>query len=137
MGDPNPNNNSATDTDTLLPIADLRIAKTDTVEHVVPGTAVRYTLVVTNAGPNMVTDARVQDPGAMAWQGVGWTCVASANSSCLAEGTGPIDTTVNLAPGGTATFTLTGTVAADATGTLDNTATVTPPFGSDGPQPRQ
>ena len=55
--------------------------------------------------------------------------MASAGSRCPAEGTGPIDTTVHLAPGGTVTFTLTGTVTADAMGMLANTATVTPPDG--------
>jgi len=127
--DPLPGNNSVTDTDRLLPLADLRITKTDEVQSVVPGTAVRYTLVVRNAGPSALLSARVQDPASAALTGVRWTCVASAGSSCLAAGTGPIDTTVNLAPGGTATFTLTGIVAVEATGTLTNTATVTPPLG--------
>ncbi len=98
--DPLPGNNSATDTDRLTPLADLSITKTDEVQSVVPGTAVRYTLVVRNAGPSAVISARVQDPASAALTGVRWTCVASAGSSCLAEGTGPIDTTVNLAPGG-------------------------------------
>ena len=116
MLDPLPGNNSATDTDRLTPMADLSITKTDEVQSVVPGTAVRYTLVVRNAGPSAVISARVQDPASAALQGVQWTCVASAGSSCLAEGTGPIDTTVNLAPGGTAIFTLTGIVAAGGHG---------------------
>ena len=60
--------------------------------------------------------------------------MASAGSSCPAEGTGPLDTTVNLAPGGTVTFTLTGTVTADAMGMLANTATVTPPSGVTDPE---
>ena len=125
--DPLQGNNSATDTDRLTPVADLSITKTDGVESVVPGTIIRYTLVVRNAGPSAVIGALVQDPASAALQGVRWTCVASGGSSCLAEGIGPIATTVNLAPGGTVTFTLTGTVAAEATGTLANTATVTAP----------
>jgi uncharacterized repeat protein (TIGR01451 family) len=127
--DPLLGNNITTDTDRLTPIADLSITKTDEVQSVVPGTAVRYTLVVRNAGPSALISALVQDPTSAALTGVRWTCVASAGSSCQAEGTGPIDTTVNLAPGGTATFTLTGTVAVEATGTLTNTATVTPSPG--------
>ena len=79
----------------------------------------------------MVTDAPVQDLGATALQDVGWTCKAEdVGAHCLVEaGTGPLDTTVTLAPGSAVTFTLHGTVAADATGTLDNTATVAPPPG--------
>ena len=98
--DPLPGNNSATDTDLLTPVADLSITKTDEVESVVPGMIIRYTLVVRNAGPSAVIGALVQDPASAALQGVRWTCVASGGSSCLAEGIGPIATTVNLAPGG-------------------------------------
>ena len=98
--DPLPGNNSAIDTDRLTPLADLSITKTDEVQSVVPGTAVRYTLVVRNAGPSTVRNARVQDPASAALRGVRWTCVASAGSSCPAEGSGPLDTTVTLAPGG-------------------------------------
>ena len=87
--DPLLGNNSATDTDRLTPLADLSITKTDEVQSVVPGTAVRYTLVVRNAGPSTVINARVQDPASAALTGVRWTCVASAGSSCPAEGTGP------------------------------------------------
>jgi uncharacterized repeat protein (TIGR01451 family) len=43
--------------------------------------------------------------------------------------------TVNLAVGGTATFTVTGTVQATATGPLVNTATVTVPVGTTDPTP--
>ena len=68
--DPLPGNNSATDTDRLTPLADLRITKTDEVQSVVPGTAVRYTLVVPNAGPSAVIGARVLDPVSAALTGV-------------------------------------------------------------------
>ena len=127
--DPLLGNNSATDTERLTPLADLSITKTDEVASVVPGTLVRYTLVVRNAGPSAVLNARVQDPASAALVGVAWTCVASAGSSCRAKGTGPLATTVHLAVGGTATFTLTGIVVVAAPGTLANTATVTPPSG--------
>ena len=127
--DPLPGNNSATDTDRLTPVADLSITKTDEVPSVMPGTLMRYTLVVRNAGPSAVVGALVQDPASAALAGVQWTCVASAGSSCPAKGTGPLATTVHLAVGGTATFTLTGIVVVAAPGTLANTATVTPPRG--------
>ena len=133
--DPLPGNNSATDTDRLTPVADLSITKTDAVPSVVPGTLMRYTLVVRNAGPSAVVGALVQDPASAALAGVQWTCVASAGSSCRAKGTGPLATTVHLAVGGTATFTLTGIVVVAAPGTLVNTATVTPPTGVTDPVP--
>ena len=49
--DPTPANNTATDTDTLTPQADLQITKTDGKTTVVPGTSDTYTVVVTNVGP--------------------------------------------------------------------------------------
>ena len=50
--DPTPGNNSATDTDTLTPQADLTISKTDGVTSVVPGQSDSYTIVVSNDGPS-------------------------------------------------------------------------------------
>ena len=69
--DPLPGNNSATDTDRLTPVADLSITKTDEVPSVMPGTLMRYTLVVRNAGPSAVVGALVQDPASTALAGVG------------------------------------------------------------------
>jgi len=134
--DPTPGNNSATDTDTANPVADLAITKTDGVTSVVPGTANTYTIVVSNIGPGFVTGATVADTLPATLTGVNWTAVyAGAGSSGAAGGSGNISTTINLAVGGTATFTVTGTVASTATGTLVNTATVTPPVGVTDPTP--
>ena len=59
--DPNPNNNTATDVDTLNPTADLAITKTDGLTTVVPGTAITYTIVATNNGPSIANGATVAD----------------------------------------------------------------------------
>src|SRR5262249_19532138 len=59
--DPDLTNNSATDTDTLTPQADLSVTKTDGVASAVPGTATTYTIVVSNNGPSAVTGASVSD----------------------------------------------------------------------------
>jgi uncharacterized repeat protein (TIGR01451 family) len=64
-----------------------------------------------------------------------WTCSASAGSSCNAAGTGNLNERVDLALGGTASFTITGTVLSSATGLLTNTARVTPPAGVNDPDP--
>ena len=58
---------------------------------------------------------------------VQWTCVASPGGACAASGTGSIEMDVDLAPGGTVTFTISALVASDATGTLESSATVTAP----------
>ena len=127
--DPNPSNNSATDTDMLAPQADLSITKTDGVTTVNPGQALIYTIVATNNGPSAVTGAVVGDTIPATLIGATWTCTASAGSGCPASGSGNINAAVNLIVGGTATFTLNVTVSATASGLISNTATVTGPAG--------
>lgn len=109
--------------------ANLGITITDGVTSVSPGQAVTYTIVVTNAGPNAATGAIVTDSMPAALTGVTWTC-SPALSCGAASGSGNIATTVNLANGGSATFTVHATVAATATGSLTNTATVAAPAGT-------
>jgi uncharacterized repeat protein (TIGR01451 family) len=60
--DPTSGNNTATDTDTLTPEADLQITKTDGVTTAVPGESVTYTVVARNLGPSAVTGATIADP---------------------------------------------------------------------------
>ncbi|HEX4962806.1 MAG TPA: hypothetical protein VF173_18365 [Thermoanaerobaculia bacterium] len=127
--DPVAGNNSATDTDTLTPQADLAITKTDGKTTAVPGGSVTYTITVTNNGPSNASGVTVADsfPGILS--GVTWTCTASAGSHCSASGVGQILDVIDLASGGTAVYTATATISAAATGTLANTATVTAPAG--------
>ncbi len=133
--DPTPANNSATDTDTLTPTADLSITKTDGSATEVPGTAVTYTIVASNAGPSAVTAATVADTMPAALTGVTWTCSASSGAACPASGSGDINASVDLPVGGSATFTVSATISASATGNLVNTATVAAPGGVTDPTP--
>ena len=136
VNDPTPGNNTATNLNPANPTADLSIAKTSSPNPYVPGLPLTYTILVTNNGPSNVTGAAVSDPLPAALGGASftWTCTATAPNSCgSASGSGSIATTVNLVSGGTATFTLTGTVPSDITGQLANTATVTPPSGTTDP----
>ncbi|MEO8264284.1 MAG: hypothetical protein ABI706_02115 [Ilumatobacteraceae bacterium] len=133
--DPTPANNSATDTDALTPSADLSITKTNLVASVVPGTAVSYTIIATNAGPSAVTGATVVDTLPAALTSPAWTCTAAGGGTCTASGTGSISDPVNLPVGATVTYTVTGTAAAAATGTITNTASVTAPPGVTDPVP--
>jgi uncharacterized repeat protein (TIGR01451 family) len=111
------------------PQADLSVTKTDGQTTSVPGQAVTYTIVAGNAGPAAVTGATVSDIPPASIAGVTWTCVASAGSSCPGSGAGPLAASVNLLVNGTVTFTLTGTVAPDAIGSLVNTASIAAPGG--------
>ncbi len=110
-------------------VADLTITKTSSQGPVVPGSIVTYVIVVTNNGPSAVTGAMVTDNLPAVLSDVTWTCAASVDSSCPAAGSGNLNVPVNLLVGGTATFTVTATLSASATGTLLNTAMVSPPPG--------
>ena len=134
--DPSPGNNSATDTDTRSPAANLGITKTDGKTSYQPGETLTYTIVVTNAGPDAVTGASVTDDFPTDLTGVTWTCAASAGSACgSAGGNGDINTTVNLLVSGSATFTATTVASLLATGDITNTASVSPPAGTADPTP--
>ena len=133
-GDPNAANNSATDTDTLTPQANLGITKTDGVTTATPGGSVTYTVTASNAGPSNALGSTVADtfPATLT---CAWTCVGAGGGTCTASGSGNLSDTVNLPSGGSATYTASCAIAANATGTLSNTATVAAPGGVTDPTP--
>jgi uncharacterized repeat protein (TIGR01451 family) len=134
--DPTPGNNSATDTDTVNPVADLSITKTDGVTSAVPGTSTTYTITVGNAGPSPVTGASVADTFPAKIASDSWTATGAGGASGFtAGGSGNIDDSVNLPVGATVTYTVTAQIASSATGSLTNTATVTAPSGVTDPTP--
>jgi len=135
--DPTPANNTATDTDTLTPVADLQITKTDGKTAVVPGTTNSYTIVVTNTGPSAVSGATIVDTFPATFTNVTYTAVATGGATGFAtSGSGNINQSgVNMPVGSTITYTVTGTVSASATGSLSNTATVAVPAGTTDPTP--
>jgi uncharacterized repeat protein (TIGR01451 family) len=138
MTDPNPANNSATDTDTLTPQGDLSITKTDSVTSAVPGTTDSYTMVVSNTGPSDVTGASVSDPVPAGVTSTTWTTTASSGGGMVtgpSNGSGPLATTVNLPVNASVTFTFSAQIDPSASGTLVNTATVSPPAGTTDPNP--
>src|SRR5205814_2084259 len=85
---------------------------------------------VTNNGPSFVTGATVTDALPAAITSATWTTVyAGTGSTGPASGSGSINATVNLAVGGTATFTLVAAIRSTATGNLANTASAAVPAG--------
>ena len=81
--DANPANDSATDTDTRgAAQVDLAITKTDGQTTYVPGTAITYTIVVTNAGPSTATGFSIADPVPAAITGVTATCAVTGGGIC-------------------------------------------------------
>ena len=125
-----PANNTATDTDTINLNANLGITKTDGLANINPGSAITYTVVVSNAGPDASNGSIVTDTVPAIITGVNWTCGAvTGGATCgAASGAGnAISTTANLPSGSSVTYTISGTLATTATGTLSNTATVVAP----------
>jgi len=122
--DTNGGNNSATDTTTVVPVADLAITKDDGVTTAVPGMTVTYTIVASNAGPATATGASVADtfPAPLTCT---WTCVGAGGGTCAAGPVaGNIADSANLPAGATATYTAICTLSNAATGSLANTATI-------------
>jgi len=128
--DPTPDNNTATDVDEFQPLIDLAITKTDGREIAQAGAATTYTIVVTNNGPGTAVGARVFDAVPANMTAGSWTATYSPGSNGDDAGTGALDTTVTLLPGGAAIFTVVTTVKATASGQVKNTATVEKPAGT-------
>jgi uncharacterized repeat protein (TIGR01451 family) len=125
---------SSTDTVTLTPTADITITKIDDQGGsynpltnntnggtAVPGTGVTYAIIVANAGPSDVVGATVADPVPAGLSAVTWSATNGHS------GTGSISDVVSVFSGTSVIYTVTGTIASSATGSLSNTATVTPP----------
>ncbi len=135
--DPIPANNSATDTDTLTPRSDLAITKTDAASTAVPGTPVTYTVVVANNGPSDVVGASVIDAFPANLSNATWSCVVVGGTLPCRPVPATSTQPSTSSAGGTATFTVTADIAATATGTLSNTATVVAPPATTDLEPRQ
>ena len=128
--DNNPDNNAATDTNSLDPAVDLAVTKTDNLTSVTPGDTVTYTIVVTNNGPSDVSGAVVEDVLPNTLENVSYTSTVTGTvSGNTASGNGDINDTVNMAADSSITYTVSGIVASSATGQLTNTVTVTSPSG--------
>ena len=128
--DPDASNDSAVDSNTVLtPQADLLIAKDNGVAAAVPDQALTYSLVVSNLGPSDAPLSTVTDAFPAGLGPITWTCTASAESSCAPSGSGDIVESVDLAAGGTVTFTAATSVTAGFVGPIVNSATVQPAPG--------
>ncbi|MBO9997918.1 MAG: DUF4347 domain-containing protein [Cyanobacteria bacterium SID2] len=126
---------------TPTPSIDLVADKTDNTTDAQVGDTLTYTITVTNNslagdGTSHLGDGiRVLDtvPDGLidvTWEADITTGMGSFPTAADRQGTGnTIDSTVNLAPGATATYSIVGIVSAAAIGTLENTATILPPPG--------
>ena len=106
--DPVPSNNSATDDDTVLLIADLTVTQREDNDPVIVGDPLTYTITVSNAGPLpaesvTVTDVLPAEATLLSAAGTGWLCqdsgpVVLCSRSTLAVGTAPAITVMLEAP---------------------------------------
>ena len=132
--DVTPDNNSATDNDTFVtPLADLGITKTDGVTRLELGQRATYTITASNAGPNPVIGATMQDHFPAALSDCSWTCRTSGIASC--RGGGPAAALIDsptLGVGSSATYEVSCHVhPGTPTGTaVVNTATIAAPSGT-------
>jgi uncharacterized repeat protein (TIGR01451 family) len=114
--------------------ADLTITVDDSTTSVVPGTDDTYTITVTNNGPDAVTGASVSDLLPAGVTAATWMFTGSTGSGSVSgppSGSGALATTVDLPQvGDSVTFTFTAAINPSATGTIDNTATVSLPAGT-------
>ncbi len=123
-GDPHPENNSSTVTTEVGPAADLSITKT--MGKAQAGRPLTYTLAIANHGPSDSTAVTVKDALP---DGTTFKSAAPSQGACSASGQSVICRLGALAAGGSAQVSITVDVAAAATGTLRNVATV------EGPEP--
>ena len=127
--DPTPANNIATDIDEVEPRVDLAVTKTDGRETYQAGATTTYTVIVTNDGPGTAVGAHVVDTLPPEMPSATWTATFSPGSTGLTSGssvgTAGIDAYVTLLPGGSVTYTLSGTVDPDAVSLMTNSVSVT------------
>jgi uncharacterized repeat protein (TIGR01451 family)/fimbrial isopeptide formation D2 family protein len=130
--DPDTANNSDDDPASTVRVADLALTKSSVDGPFVAGEAIVWEIDVTNNGPSAaagtitVTDTlpTTVDPASVSASGMGWTCVPVTIARVL-------ECTWSMAPlpvgASTPTLRVEATILASATGTVDNTATVSHP----------
>ncbi|NIG51957.1 gliding motility-associated C-terminal domain-containing protein [Chitinophaga sp. Cy-1792] len=116
----------------LMPVADLAIIKSGPATAVA-GETITYTLRITNRGYANVIGAAISDQLPADFNIASATATSGGNASATAPVVNgqQVSTVANITAGigNYILVTITGTVAPAATGTLTNTAIVTPPAG--------
>lgn len=113
--------------------ADLAIIKRNGLRLLPGGQPSTYVLLVSNAGPQSVVNARVTDILPPQFSGASWTCTAANGSTCPPNGAGNVDTLVSIGAGSSITIELTATAQANPEQVVTNTATVAPPANAPDP----
>jgi glucose/arabinose dehydrogenase len=106
-----------------LGTADLGVAIDDGRDSVLPGDFVAYTVTITNHGAIAVDGARVATALSPMISDVTWFC-NGGDGVCASKGSGDLDTAVDIAAGGTISFSISGVVVPGASGTLESSASL-------------
>ncbi len=108
-----------------IPLSSLAITNTDDLAVAVPGLGLTYTINVSNAGPNPDFAVSVADsfPTALACS---WTSVADGGATGNSNSSGLLNDSLNMPVGSSVVYTAVCAIDSSATGTLTNTAQVTP-----------
>jgi uncharacterized repeat protein (TIGR01451 family) len=124
-------------TPTPSPIsADLNVTVNDWKTATIAGVQDTYWINVINVGPGAVVGASITDAFPMVFTNVSYTATQLGGASGFsASGAGNINDTVVMPSGSKITYTAKGKVNPSATGTISNTARVTPPAGVNDPIP--
>lgn len=130
-----PGNNTATDTDTALPSADLQISKSDGTAFYTLGGPIQYTITILNDGPSNAVGFDVQDVVPIEISGLTVTCTPAGTANCGLDNTAGnnvsfLGASLAAGAGNQMTITIQGSVAADASGNLSNTADIIVPGGA-------
>jgi uncharacterized repeat protein (TIGR01451 family) len=133
--DPTPLDNVASSSLPVIVSGDLVVDLTGTTP-LIAGSPVTYTAIITNNGPSEMDGVNITDsitPGVLT--GVAFTSTASGGATGNTNGTGPLNDFVNLPPGASISYTITGAIPPDYTGPLDITVSTTPAAGTSDPTP--
>ena len=124
--DPKTDNNSATDTDSIILRADLRVTVTDGKTTAIAGTKNTYTIVVTNGGPSTIPSAIINDSFPASFDRLTFTASQTGGATGFSTiGTANINDIVSMPAMSRIIYKATGTISASATGSISDTASAT------------
>ncbi|HVN52961.1 MAG TPA: PKD domain-containing protein [Anaerolineaceae bacterium] len=99
------------------------------VSRINAGEEITYQIVIENKGPDHIFDATVKDALSDWLENVHWTCLATDDSQCSANGTGNlIEDPVNIRSGGHITYTIQAVIKPGVVGSMTNTVTMVLPW---------
>ncbi len=119
--DPDESNNTVTKKDTIVARADVSVTKSNGQPTVTAGRSVSYDIEVTNDGPSNAS-VLLEDPLPSELETCSWSQVLTGGATVDANSP-PANLT--MPANSTVTYTVSCTLASNATGTLVNTATIT------------